>query len=106
MGCLLFLLCFRQHPYEDSAKLRIINAKYSIPANDAKYRIFHELIHRMFRVGRWSCQCCRPRCCCHSHCGVVAGFLVAFAVAVVVVAFAVDEVVMLMALVVDSLRKK
>jgi len=50
LGCLLFLLCFRQHPYEDSAKLRIINAKYSIPANDSQYRIFHELIHRMFRV--------------------------------------------------------
>ena len=52
LGCLLFLLCFRSHPYEDSAKLRIINAKYSIPANDSRYRIFHELIHRMFRVGK------------------------------------------------------
>lgn len=31
-GCLLYCLCFGQHPFEDSSKLRIINCNYSIPA--------------------------------------------------------------------------
>lgn len=31
-GCLLFCLRFGQHPFEDSAKLRILNCNYTIPA--------------------------------------------------------------------------
>ena len=36
-GCLLFCIRFGQHPFEDSAKLRILNCNYSIPpsANDS-----------------------------------------------------------------------
>ncbi|KAL7075109.1 hypothetical protein ACQ4LE_005462 [Meloidogyne hapla] len=43
LGCVLFYICFKVHPFEDSAKLRIINAKYSIP-NTSSFRIFHDLI--------------------------------------------------------------
>lgn len=44
LGCILFLLCFREHPFEDSAKLRILNAKYTIPPNDVQYEVLHDLI--------------------------------------------------------------
>lgn len=30
-GCLLFTIKYGRHPFEDSAKLRIINCKYTIP---------------------------------------------------------------------------
>jgi len=33
-----------EHPFEDSAKLRIINAKYTIPEMDRTYTDFHPLI--------------------------------------------------------------
>ncbi|XP_020897686.1 cyclin-G-associated kinase, partial [Exaiptasia diaphana] len=44
LGCILFYLCFMEHPFEDSAKLRIINAKYTIPEMDRTYNEFHPLI--------------------------------------------------------------
>ncbi|CAH1774732.1 unnamed protein product [Owenia fusiformis] len=50
LGCVLFMLCFREHPYEDSAKLRIINANFTIPATDNHYTVFHDLIHGCFKV--------------------------------------------------------
>lgn len=50
LGCVLFFLCFMEHPFEDSAKLRILNAKYTIPENDTKYTIFHDLIKYMLQV--------------------------------------------------------
>ncbi|KAM4812060.1 cyclin-G-associated kinase isoform X2 [Urocitellus parryii] len=50
LGCILYLLCFRQHPFEDGAKLRIVNGKYSIPGDDSRYTIFHNLIRAMLRV--------------------------------------------------------
>ncbi|XP_060594466.1 cyclin-G-associated kinase-like [Ruditapes philippinarum] len=50
LGCVLYMLCFGVHPYEDSAKLRIINANYSIPENDTEYNVFHDLIMGMFKV--------------------------------------------------------
>uniref|UniRef100_G1SIP7 Cyclin G associated kinase n=1 Tax=Oryctolagus cuniculus TaxID=9986 RepID=G1SIP7_RABIT len=50
LGCILYLLCFRQHPFEDGAKLRIVNGKYSIPADDTRYTVFHGLIRAMLRV--------------------------------------------------------
>lgn len=46
LGCVLFMLCFGVHPYEDSAKLRIINANYQIPENDREYTVFHDLISK------------------------------------------------------------
>lgn len=50
MGCVLFLLCYREHPFEDSAKLRIVNGNYSIPTNDNMHIMFHDLITGMLQV--------------------------------------------------------
>lgn len=35
-----------EHPFEDSAKLRILNSKYTIPESDTKYTVFHDLISK------------------------------------------------------------
>ncbi|TKR82881.1 hypothetical protein L596_016553 [Steinernema carpocapsae] len=45
LGCILFYLSYRTHPFEDSAKLRIINAKYTLPPT-GEYAMFHPLIQR------------------------------------------------------------
>ncbi|XP_036182139.1 cyclin-G-associated kinase isoform X2 [Myotis myotis] len=50
LGCILYLLCFGQHPFEDGAKLRIVNGKYSIPADDSRYSVFHGLIRATLKV--------------------------------------------------------
>ncbi|NXJ70665.1 GAK kinase, partial [Rostratula benghalensis] len=50
LGCVLYLLCFRQHPFEDGAKLRIVNGKYIIPQNDTHYSVFHDLIRSTLKV--------------------------------------------------------
>lgn len=50
LGCLLYQLCFAEHPFEDSAKLRILNANYSIPESDTKFTVFHELIRSMLQI--------------------------------------------------------
>ncbi|KAF3695514.1 Cyclin-G-associated kinase [Channa argus] len=50
LGCILYLLCFKQHPFEDGAKLQIVNGKYSIPPNDTKYTVYHDLIRSMLKV--------------------------------------------------------
>ncbi|XP_045108422.1 cyclin-G-associated kinase-like isoform X2 [Portunus trituberculatus] len=50
LGCILYYLCYLKHPFEDSAKLRIVNGNFVIPANDGKYDCFHELIRGMLRV--------------------------------------------------------
>uniref|UniRef100_A0A8C0J4F5 Cyclin G associated kinase n=1 Tax=Chelonoidis abingdonii TaxID=106734 RepID=A0A8C0J4F5_CHEAB len=39
-----------QHPFEDGAKLRIVNGKYSIPQNDTRYTVFHDLIRSTLKV--------------------------------------------------------
>ncbi|XP_029716298.2 cyclin-G-associated kinase [Aedes albopictus] len=49
LGCILFCLCYRKHPFEDSAKLRIINANYTIP-NDSRYACFNEIIKGCLQV--------------------------------------------------------
>uniref|UniRef100_A0A2M4B9T6 Cyclin-G-associated kinase n=1 Tax=Anopheles marajoara TaxID=58244 RepID=A0A2M4B9T6_9DIPT len=49
LGCVLYLLCYRKHPFEDSAKLRIINANYTIP-NDSRYACFSETIRGCLQV--------------------------------------------------------
>mgnify|MGYP003310777235 CR=1 FL=1 len=33
-GCILFVLCFHHHPFEDSAKLAILNGNFKIPPHD------------------------------------------------------------------------
>lgn len=43
LGCILYMLCFQKHPFEDSAKLRIINANYILP-QDSRYSCFHDII--------------------------------------------------------------
>jgi cyclin G-associated kinase len=50
MGCVLYLLCFNRHPFEDGAKLRIINGKYVIPAGDVEFKDFHDLIRCMLNT--------------------------------------------------------
>ncbi|CAH1155898.1 unnamed protein product [Phaedon cochleariae] len=43
LGCILYTLCYMRHPFEDGAKLRIMNANYTIPA-DPRYSCFHDTI--------------------------------------------------------------
>ncbi|XP_052454105.1 cyclin-G-associated kinase isoform X3 [Carassius gibelio] len=50
LGCILYLLCFKQHPFEEGAKLQIVNGKYNIPQNDTKYTVFHQLIRSMLKI--------------------------------------------------------
>lgn len=50
LGCVLYLLCFNKHPFEDGSKLRIINAKYQIPANDSVFSELHDLIRLMLNT--------------------------------------------------------
>lgn len=45
LGCILYTLCFLRHPFEDSAKLRIINANFTLPP-DPKYSCFHDIIRK------------------------------------------------------------
>ncbi|CAH0555449.1 unnamed protein product [Brassicogethes aeneus] len=49
LGCILYTLCYMKHPFEDSAKLRIINANYTIPP-DPKYSCFHDIIRGCLQV--------------------------------------------------------
>uniref|UniRef100_A0A182YJL6 Cyclin-G-associated kinase n=1 Tax=Anopheles stephensi TaxID=30069 RepID=A0A182YJL6_ANOST len=50
LGCILYCLCYRKHPFEDSAKLRIINANYTIPATDSRYACFNEVIRGCLQI--------------------------------------------------------
>jgi cyclin G-associated kinase len=50
LGCVLYMLCYKTHPFEDSAKLRIINANYTLPATDGRFTVFHDLIRERFIV--------------------------------------------------------
>lgn len=50
LGCILYMLCYGFHPFEDSAKLRILNANYSIPENDREYGVLHDLIRAMLQI--------------------------------------------------------
>lgn len=44
LGCILYTLCYKKHPFEDSAKLAILNANFSIPQNNLKFKDFHPII--------------------------------------------------------------
>ncbi|CAK1553472.1 unnamed protein product [Leptosia nina] len=44
LGCILYTLCYMQHPFEDSAKLAILNGNYTLNPNDQDYKFFHEII--------------------------------------------------------------
>lgn len=49
LGCILYFLCYRRHPFEDGGKLRIINANYIVPP-DTRYQCFREIIMGCFKV--------------------------------------------------------
>ena len=50
LGCTLYLLSFGVHPFEDSAKLRILNANYSLENKDAQFEVLHDLIRGCLMV--------------------------------------------------------
>lgn len=50
LGCVLYVLCFTKHPFEDSAKLKIMNANYIIPESDQTFQNVHHLISSMLQV--------------------------------------------------------
>ncbi|XP_018320336.1 cyclin-G-associated kinase isoform X2 [Agrilus planipennis] len=49
LGCILYTLCYMKHPFEDGAKLRIINGNYTIPP-DSRYTCFHNIIKGCLQV--------------------------------------------------------
>lgn len=49
LGCILFCLCYKKHPFEDGAKLRIINGNYTIPS-DSRFVCYNEIIKGCFAV--------------------------------------------------------
>lgn len=49
LGCILYTLCFMKHPFEDAAKLRIVNANYTFPP-DPRFSCFHDIIRGSFQV--------------------------------------------------------
>lgn len=49
IGCIIYYICFQKHPFEDSAKLRIVNANYALPG-DSRYKCFHEIIKGCLQV--------------------------------------------------------
>jgi hypothetical protein len=46
LGCIMYTLCYMKHPFEDSAKLRILNGNYAIPPGDLKYSCYHDIIRK------------------------------------------------------------
>ncbi|VDO03637.1 unnamed protein product [Rodentolepis nana] len=49
-GCIMFYLVCGFHPFEDSAKLAILNANYNLPPSDSDFEPFHNLIRQMLLV--------------------------------------------------------
>lgn len=49
LGCILFCMCYKKHPFEDAAKLRIINGNYTIPS-DSRFACFVDIIKGCFVV--------------------------------------------------------
>eukprot|EP00051_Salpingoeca_urceolata_P021098 m.325045 g.325045 ORF g.325045 m.325045 type:complete len:1234 (-) comp19733_c1_seq2:31-3732(-) len=49
LGCVLYYLCFGSHPFEDAAKLSILNAKFRLP-DATPYDLFRELIGICIKV--------------------------------------------------------
>lgn len=46
-GCIIFYLVCGFHPFEDSAKLAILNANYNLPPCDTDFEPFHNLIRKL-----------------------------------------------------------
>jgi cyclin G-associated kinase len=49
LGCILFCLCYKKHPFEDGAKLRITNGNYTIP-QDSRFIPFNDIVKGCFVV--------------------------------------------------------
>lgn len=49
LGCIIYTLSYMKHPFEDSAKLRILNGNYTIPPGDLKYSCYHDIIRKYVR---------------------------------------------------------
>ncbi|EUB59717.1 Cyclin-G-associated kinase [Echinococcus granulosus] len=49
-GCIMFYLVCGYHPFEDSAKLAILNANFNLPPCDTGFEPFHNLIRQMLLV--------------------------------------------------------
>lgn len=58
LGCILYTLCYMQHPFEDSAKLAILNGNYNLNQNDQNYKVFHEIIREYLSVTSEICITC------------------------------------------------
>ncbi|OON18071.1 DnaJ domain protein [Opisthorchis viverrini] len=51
LGCILFYLSCTYHPFEDAAKLAILNAKYTLPPPTSREEtMFHSLIRQMLLI--------------------------------------------------------
>ena len=44
LGCILYSLCFREHPFAEESSLQILNAAYTIPADSPYLPRMHKLI--------------------------------------------------------------
>lgn len=49
LGCVVYYICFQRHPFEDSAKLRIVNANFTLPG-DSRYTCFHDIIKGCLQI--------------------------------------------------------
>lgn len=49
LGCVVYYVCFQRHPFEDSAKLRIVNANFTLPG-DSRYVCFHDIIKGCLQI--------------------------------------------------------
>ena len=44
LGCILYALCFREHPFADESSLQILNAGFTIPTDSPYLPRMHKLI--------------------------------------------------------------
>lgn len=47
---MLYYLAYRVHPFEDSAKLRIINANFTLPDRPPQFAPFNDVIGKQAAV--------------------------------------------------------
>lgn len=58
LGCILIYLCYGRHPFEDSAKLAIVNANYRLPKEETPFTVFHPIIGSSFSPSSFCIDCC------------------------------------------------
>lgn len=47
LGCILFVVCFYKHPFQECSKLAIVNGSYNIPDKSNYSEKMHDLIRAM-----------------------------------------------------------